>query len=105
MSTQGTVDKVVVVLKDKDNVALERFVFSLQNMIQAEAYNKDDRFRFCMVAVYIHLNITCYRVEDAMTIGSLSQYFRSFLVKLSMIESQLGQLCLDGQCQCQWCFP
>ena len=26
----------------------------------------------------------------------LGQYFRSFLVKLSMIESQLGHLCLGG---------
>jgi len=29
-------------------------------------------------------------VEEAMTAASLGQYFRSFLVKLSMVESQLG---------------
>jgi mitotic spindle assembly checkpoint protein MAD2B len=32
-----------------------------------------------------------------MTIGLLGQYFRSFMVKLTMIESQLGQLELGGQ--------
>lgn len=34
---------------------------------------------------------------DAMTPSSLGQYFRSFLVKLNMIESQLGQMYLGGQ--------
>ena len=28
---------------------------------------------------------------------SLTQYFRSFLVKLSMIEAQMGQLHLGGE--------
>lgn len=32
-----------------------------------------------------------------MTTGMLGQYFRSFLVKLNMVESQLGQLGLGGQ--------
>jgi mitotic spindle assembly checkpoint protein MAD2B len=32
-----------------------------------------------------------------MTPSSLGQYFRSFLVKLSMIESQLGQMHLGGK--------
>jgi mitotic spindle assembly checkpoint protein MAD2B len=41
--TQGNVDKVVVVIKDKDHVALERFLFSVQNMIQVESYDKDSR--------------------------------------------------------------
>jgi mitotic spindle assembly checkpoint protein MAD2B len=40
---QGNVDKVVVVIKDKDQVALERFIFSVQNMIEVESYNKDTR--------------------------------------------------------------
>ena len=31
-----------------------------------------------------------------MTAKSLIQYFRSFLIKLNMIESQLGQLNLGG---------
>ena len=36
-------DKVVVVIKDKDDGPLERFVFAVENMIQVEAFNKDTR--------------------------------------------------------------
>lgn len=36
-------DKVVVVIKDRNQVALERFIFSVQNMIEVESYNKDTR--------------------------------------------------------------
>lgn len=32
-----------------------------------------------------------------MTSTSLIQYFRSFLVKLSMIEAQIGQMYLGGE--------
>ena len=31
-----------------------------------------------------------------MSAGSLTQYFRSFLIKLCMIEAQLGQMNLGG---------
>lgn len=72
----GTVDKVVVVIKDKEEVALERFIFSVENMVEVESFNK---------------NVS---VEGAMTSTSLIQYFRSFLVKLSMIEAQIGQMYL-----------
>jgi len=41
--TQGNVEKVVVVIKDKDEVALERFIFSIQTMIAVESFNKDTR--------------------------------------------------------------
>ncbi|KAJ3556520.1 hypothetical protein NM688_g1985 [Phlebia brevispora] len=74
--TSGNVDKVVIIIKTKDDVALERFVFAVENMIQVEAFNKDTS------------------VEGAMTPIVLGQYFRSFLVKLCMIETQLGHLCL-----------
>ncbi|THH19063.1 hypothetical protein EW146_g2038 [Bondarzewia mesenterica] len=70
----GKVDKVVVVIKDKDDIALERFIFSIQNMIEVESYNKDTS------------------VQDTISSATLGQYFRSFLVKLNMIEAQLGQL-------------
>ncbi|KAI0052526.1 DNA-binding protein [Auriscalpium vulgare] len=70
----GNVDKVVVVIKDKEDVALERFIFSIQNMINVESFNKETE------------------VEGAMETAALGQYFRSFLVKLSMIEAQLGEL-------------
>lgn len=70
----GNVDKVVVVIKGRNQVALERFIFSVQNMIVVESYNKDTS------------------VQDAMSSAKLGQYFRSFLIKLNMIESQLGLL-------------
>ncbi|OBZ78751.1 Mitotic spindle assembly checkpoint protein MAD2B [Grifola frondosa] len=73
----GNVDKVVVVIKNKEDVALERFIFATRNLIQVESYNKDTS------------------VEGAISSASLGQYFRSFLIKLSMIEAQLGQLCLN----------
>ncbi|KAJ7293135.1 DNA-binding protein [Mycena rebaudengoi] len=70
----GNVEKVVVVIKDKEEIALERFIFSVENMIEVESFNKDTS------------------VKDAMSSSSLGQYFRGFLVKLNMIESQLGQM-------------
>ncbi|KAJ7651753.1 DNA-binding protein [Mycena polygramma] len=72
----GNVEKVVVVIKDKDEVALERFLFSIENMIQVEAFNKDTS------------------VENALSSAALGQYFRGFLVKLNMVESTLGQMYL-----------
>ncbi|KAF9460097.1 DNA-binding protein [Collybia nuda] len=71
---QGNVDKVVVVIKDKDHVPLERFIFSVENMIAVESFNKDTA------------------IEDAMSSEALGKYFRAFLVKLNMIESQLSIL-------------
>ncbi|EPT01532.1 hypothetical protein FOMPIDRAFT_1059716 [Fomitopsis schrenkii] len=72
--TLGTLDKVVVVIKNKEEVALERFIFALDSLVSVESFNRDTS------------------VEEAMTPRSLGQYFRSFLVKLSMIEAQLGQI-------------
>lgn len=76
--SQGNVDKVVVVIKNREEVALERFVFALRNMIEVEAFDKDTS------------------VEGAMSAKILAQYFRSFLIKLNMVESQLGQMYLGG---------
>ncbi|KAI0778345.1 DNA-binding protein [Trametes elegans] len=73
----GTVDKVVVVIKSADEKPLERFIFALRNTIQVEPYNKDTS------------------VEGAISAASLGQYFRSFLVKLNMVEAQLGQIYRD----------
>ncbi|KAF8481437.1 DNA-binding protein [Gautieria morchelliformis] len=70
----GNVDKVVVVIKDHNEVALERFIFSIKHMIQPESYDRDER------------------IVGAISGNALTQYFRSFLVKLSMVESQLGPL-------------
>ncbi|OSD03233.1 DNA-binding protein [Trametes coccinea BRFM310] len=73
----GTVDKVVVVIKGADEKPLERFIFALRNTLQVEPYNKDTS------------------VEGAISAASLGHYFRSFLVKLNMIEAQLGQMYLE----------
>lgn len=35
-------------------------------------------------------------VDGALSVESMGQYFRSALVKLNMIEAQLGQICLEG---------
>ena len=40
---QGTVAKVVMVIKDMNDVALERFIFAVQSMIEVELFNKDTR--------------------------------------------------------------
>jgi len=31
------------VIKDKEEIALERFIFSVETMIEVEGYNKDTR--------------------------------------------------------------
>jgi hypothetical protein len=41
---QGNVDKVVVVIKDKDHIALERFIFAVQSMLKVEPYDKDTKY-------------------------------------------------------------
>jgi len=38
---QGHVDKVVVVIRNKEQETLERFIFSVESMVQVEAFNKD----------------------------------------------------------------
>ncbi|PPQ63792.1 hypothetical protein CVT24_004334 [Panaeolus cyanescens] len=72
----GKVEKVVVVIKDKEQTAMERFIFSLDTIINVEGFNKDTS------------------VEDGITFSSLAQYFRSFILKLNLIEAQIGQMYL-----------
>ncbi|KAK7695173.1 hypothetical protein QCA50_002363 [Cerrena zonata] len=74
----GNVDKVILVIKNKEEIALERFIFAVRNMIEVEPFNKETS------------------VEDAMTASTLGLYFRSFLTKLSLIEAQLGDYPLPG---------
>ena len=89
-----------MVIKDKDEVALERFIFSIQTMIAVESFNKDTRSNFqCLHTSPINLikdGPSYYSVEGAMATAALGQYFRSFMVKLGMIESQLAELPRDG---------
>jgi len=94
---QGNVDKVVVVIKNKQDIPMERFIFCIQTMIQIESYNKDTKCRFPLWSVDLCTYITTYSVEGAISSSALGQYLRSFLVKLNMIEAQLGQLPLCGK--------
>ncbi|EUC55500.1 mitotic spindle assembly checkpoint protein MAD2B, putative [Rhizoctonia solani AG-3 Rhs1AP] len=78
----GKVDKMVLVIKNGQDVALERFIFSLQTVVQPgpsemSRWNKD------MV------------VQNSLPFLALPQHFRSFLVKLSLVEAQLGDLPTD----------
>ncbi|KAI0756843.1 DNA-binding protein [Daedaleopsis nitida] len=73
----GNVDKVIMVIKSADERPLERYIFAVRNTLEVESYNKDTS------------------VEDAISLDSLSQYLRSFMVKLNMLEAQLGQINLD----------
>ncbi|KAF9056132.1 DNA-binding protein [Panaeolus papilionaceus] len=73
---QGKIEKVVIVIKDKEQTAMERFIFSLDTIINVEGFNKDTS------------------VEEGITFSSLAQYFRSFILKLSLIEAQIGQMYL-----------
>lgn len=94
---QGNVDKVVVVIKDHNDIALERFIFSIKHMIQLESYDRDERYNIHVPQFISKLTATVwYRIVGAISGSALSQYFRSFLVKLSMMESQLGLLIHDG---------
>ncbi|KAG8989544.1 hypothetical protein FRB93_003608 [Tulasnella sp. JGI-2019a] len=67
----GNVKCVVVVIKDHSDVALERFVFSVQNALEVDLKHRDTP------------------ISDAMTKASLQQHFRSFLVSLGTVESQM----------------
>ena len=51
--TQGKVEKVVMVIKDKDEVALERFIFSIQTMIAVESFNKDTRLEISSLLAHV----------------------------------------------------
>jgi len=44
ISIQGKLEKVVIIIKDRQEVALERFIISVENMIQVEGFNKDTPF-------------------------------------------------------------
>lgn len=67
----GNVRSVVLVIKDKSDVALERFVFSVNVMIGIDQQHQDTP------------------IPDAMTRDNLQQFFRSFLVKLGSTEAQM----------------
>ncbi|KAG8794142.1 hypothetical protein FRC12_000412 [Ceratobasidium sp. 428] len=78
----GVVERMVVVIKDNHDVALERFIFSLRVMVQPSPMEMN---RWDKDTV----------IKDALPFLSLPQHFRAFLVKLSLVEGQLGDLPQD----------
>lgn len=74
---RGTVQRVVVVIRDRDNVALERFVFNFSGL---PAIPKDAEWQ------------KWSNVEGVMSAATLAQYFRSFLIRLALLDRQLGTL-------------
>ncbi|KAF9648503.1 hypothetical protein BDM02DRAFT_3187058 [Thelephora ganbajun] len=73
----GHVDKAIVVIKNKEDEPLERFVFTLRSMVEVQGYDRD------------------HSVENAITPALLGQYFRSFMSRLTMLEAQLGVMPTD----------
>ena len=43
LAGQGHVDKAIVVIKNKDEEPLERFVFALRGMVEVQGYDRDQR--------------------------------------------------------------
>ncbi|KAG8953377.1 hypothetical protein FRC03_011785 [Tulasnella sp. 419] len=74
----GGVKKVVVVIKDMNDVALERFVFAIQSMLDVDAQNRD------------------VPILDSASRTSLHQHFRSILVKLTSQVSLLRDFSGEG---------
>ena len=48
---------MVVVIKDKDEVALERFIFSIQTMIAVESFNKDTRLELSSLLAHVTMYV------------------------------------------------
>ena len=48
---QGHVDKAIVVIKNKEDEPLERFVFALRTMIEVQGYDRDHRCAFWLLRV------------------------------------------------------
>ncbi|KAH8835479.1 DNA-binding protein [Flagelloscypha sp. PMI_526] len=71
---RSNIQRLILVIKDgRTQVPYERFIFGMQRVVDVNEDNK-------------HLG-----VRGGMTPEALSQYFRSFIVKLSMMEGTLGE--------------
>ena len=98
---QGHVDKAIVVIKNKEDEPLERFVFALRTMIEVQGYDRDHRFRCTLRHTGRSELITwACSVENAITPALLGQYFRSFMSRLNMLEGQLGVIPTTGNQLC-----
>ncbi|KAE9400584.1 DNA-binding protein [Gymnopus androsaceus JB14] len=68
LNAYGNLDKIVVVIKNKEEKALERFVFSVENMIQVEKFDKDTSLGRCISEAdldsILHREKTNFAVDD-----------------------------------------
>lgn len=88
---------MVLVIKSGQDVALERFIFSLSTVVkpgpsEMSRWNKD----MVYVRGATRSILTQSSVQDSLPFLALPQHFRAFLVKLSLVEAQLGDLPPDG---------
>ncbi|PVF92574.1 DNA-binding protein [Serendipita vermifera] len=72
---RGTVERVVLVIRDRENIAIERFLFNFSGFISIPEDADWQKWQ---------------NIESAMTAPVLAQYFRSFLIRLGMLDSYLG---------------
>ncbi|KAG9020328.1 hypothetical protein FS842_007407, partial [Serendipita sp. 407] len=75
ITQQGSVERVVIVIRDKDGVAMERFMFNFSGIPSIPQDAEWQKWQ---------------SIETVMTAATLAQYFRSFLIRLELIEDQLG---------------
>jgi len=92
---QGHVDKAIVVIKNKEDEPLERFVFALRSMVEVQGYDRDHRY-VCLACCTFAADAETHSVENAIAPALLGQYFRSFMSRLTMLESQLGVMPTTG---------
>lgn len=96
MDDQGNVDRVVIVIKDGENIPLERFIFAVQNTVQIEPHTKDSKYFSVHLYASSESTYLVFSVENAMSAEAFGRHLRSFLVKLSTIEAQLEPVHLGG---------
>lgn len=72
---RGTVERVVVVIRDRENIAIERFLFNLSGFVQTDKEYDWQKWE---------------NLNGVMIKTTLYQYFRSFLIRISLLEGQLG---------------
>ena len=87
---------MVVVIKDQLDCPLERFVFSFKCVVNVEPDDIDKplvkpRSHIISMDLYRIYRCGAARLENAFTAETLAQYFRAFLIKLSVMDSQLGE--------------
>ena len=62
-SFKGKIDKIVVVIKDKEQIALERYLFSVETMIDIEGFNKDTGYA-CSLLVHLSSWLSLFHLQS-----------------------------------------